>query len=48
MKHFVRCILDVNLAGDDVLRIDGKKAGETVLRVWTGKARKECRIVVQG
>jgi Pilus formation protein N terminal region len=31
---------------DEVVRIEGLKAGETVLLVWAGSARKEYRIVV--
>lgn len=40
-------IADVEVTGDDVLRIDGRKAGETQLIVWTPKGRKAYRIVVQ-
>jgi pilus assembly protein CpaC len=40
-------IADVKLTGDDVLRIDGRKAGETNLLVWTKEGRKAYRIVVQ-
>jgi Flp pilus assembly secretin CpaC len=40
-------IADVTIAGGDVIRIDGIKAGETKLLVWTGKARKAYRIVVE-
>jgi pilus assembly protein CpaC len=41
-------IADVKMAGGDVIRIDGLKAGETMLIVWVGKARKSYRIVVDG
>ena len=40
-------IADVKVTEDDVLRVDGLKAGETTLIVWTGKARKEYRIVIE-
>jgi pilus assembly protein CpaC len=40
-------IADVEVTGDNVLRIDGRKAGETKLLVWTGEKRKAYRIVVQ-
>jgi Flp pilus assembly secretin CpaC len=40
-------IADVKVTGGDFIRIDGLKAGETMLLVWTGKARKAYRIVVQ-
>ncbi|MFL5346460.1 MAG: pilus assembly protein N-terminal domain-containing protein [Hyalangium sp.] len=40
-------IADASISGTDVVRIQGIKAGETVLLVWTGKARKAYRIVVQ-
>lgn len=38
---------DVKAMGDDVVRIEGLKAGETTLLVWTGKGRKAYRVVVQ-
>jgi Flp pilus assembly secretin CpaC len=41
-------IADVKMAGGDVIRIEGLKAGETMLIVWVGKARKSYRIVVEG
>jgi pilus assembly protein CpaC len=40
-------IADVEVTEGDELRIDGRKAGETKLLVWTGKVRKAYRIVVQ-
>jgi len=40
-------IADVELTGDNTLRIDGRKAGETKLLIWTGSVRKAYRIVVQ-
>jgi len=40
-------IADVDLIGDSTVRIDGKKAGETKLLIWTGEVRKAYRIVVQ-
>ncbi|HEX8706098.1 MAG TPA: pilus assembly protein N-terminal domain-containing protein [Myxococcaceae bacterium] len=39
-------IADVELTGGDALRIDGRKAGETKLLIWTGSVRKAYRIVV--
>jgi len=40
-------IADVEVTGDKLLRIDGRKAGETKLLVWMGEKRKAYRIVVQ-
>lgn len=40
-------IADVTTVGGNVIRIDGKKAGETVLLVWAGAKRKAYRIVVE-
>lgn len=40
-------IADASIAGDDIVRIQGIKAGETKLLVWTGKTRKAYRIVVE-
>jgi pilus assembly protein CpaC len=40
-------IADVDITGNDVIRVKGLKAGETKLFVWTGEARKAYRIVVQ-
>ena len=40
-------IADIELIGDNSLRIDGRKAGETNLLIWTGSAKKAYRIVVQ-
>jgi Flp pilus assembly secretin CpaC len=40
-------IADVNTSGDEGVRIDGLKAGETTLLIWTGKSRKSYRIVVE-
>jgi pilus assembly protein CpaC len=40
-------IADIDVADGGVLRIEGRKAGETTLLVWTGAARKEYRIVVE-
>jgi len=38
---------DIQLTGNNGLRIDGLKAGETKLLVWTGEKRKAYRIVVE-
>ncbi|MDY7226489.1 pilus assembly protein N-terminal domain-containing protein [Hyalangium rubrum] len=38
---------DVEVTGDDVLRIEGRKAGETTLIVWTDETRTVYRVVVQ-
>ena len=41
-------IADVNVnLEDDTLLIDGHKAGETKLIIWTASKRKEYRIVVE-
>ena len=40
-------IADVEVSGGNALRIDGRKAGETKLIIWTTSARKAYRIVVQ-
>ena len=40
-------IADVELIGDNTVRIDGRKAGETKLIIWTASKRKAYRIVVQ-
>jgi pilus assembly protein CpaC len=40
-------IADVELTGENVLRIEGLKAGETKLLVWTGEKRRAYRVVVQ-
>lgn len=37
---------DVSTSGDSGVLIKGKKAGETVLLVWSGSTRKEYRVVV--
>jgi hypothetical protein len=39
---------DVKTMGDNIVRIEGLKAGETTLLVWAGKARKAYRLVIQG
>jgi len=39
---------DVKTQGDGIVRIEGTKAGETTLLVWSGKARKAYRLVIQG
>jgi phage gp45-like len=39
---------DVKVEGNGTVRIQGLKAGETTLLVWSGKARKAYRILVQG
>lgn len=38
---------DVEIKGEDVLRIKGLKAGETTLIVWADDVKKSYRIVVQ-
>ncbi len=40
-------IADVKVLGDNAIRIDGLKAGQTVLLLWTGNTRKPYRVVVE-
>lgn len=40
-------IADVTTEGENVVRIEGRKAGATTLLVWTGKTRKAYHIVVE-
>jgi pilus assembly protein CpaC len=40
-------IADVKVLGDNAIRIDGLKAGQTALILWTGNTRKPYRIVVE-
>jgi pilus assembly protein CpaC len=39
---------EVKAEGKEIVRIEGRKAGETTLLVWSGKNRKAYRLVVQG
>jgi hypothetical protein len=39
---------DVKTMGDGIVRIEGFKAGETILLVWAGKGRKAYCLVIQG
>lgn len=41
-------VADIDVEGGATLRIEGRKAGETILVVWTGEGRKAYRLVVQG
>ncbi|WP_224368551.1 pilus assembly protein N-terminal domain-containing protein [Hyalangium versicolor] len=40
-------VADASVVGGGDVRIDGLKAGETTLLVWTASGRKEYRIVVK-
>ncbi len=40
-------IADVEVTGDDSLRIDGRKIGETKLIIWTAGWRRGYRFVVE-
>jgi Flp pilus assembly secretin CpaC len=40
-------IANVELTGSDVIRVDGRKAGETKLLIWTNSERKAYRVVVK-
>jgi Flp pilus assembly secretin CpaC len=39
-------IADIRTTGESGIRVDGLKAGETTMLVWTDKGRKAYRIVV--
>lgn len=41
-------VTDIRVEGAGELRVQARKAGETVLLVWTAEGRKAWRIIVQG